>query len=58
MNEREFVKTYLKNLTARQEIIKGQLKSVMMEVEYNDIIIKNIEELLNREENKNENTTN
>lgn len=58
MNERSFIKSYVKNLAARQEIIKGQLKSVAMELEYNDIIIKNIEELLNREENRDENTTN
>lgn len=53
----ELILLYLKNLEARQSIIKNQFESITLEIEYNELLIKDIKALLETEGEQNEDTT-
>lgn len=50
IKKKEIIEAYLKNLKARQGIVEKQLESVFSELQYNKIIIQDIEEILNKKE--------
>lgn len=52
----ELILLYLKNLEARQSVIKNQFESIALEIEYNDLLIKDIKTLLETEGEQNEDT--
>lgn len=52
----ELILLYLKNLEARQSIIKNQFESITLEIEYNELLIKDIKALLETEGEQNEDT--
>lgn len=52
----ELILLYLKNLEARQSIIKNQFESIALEIEYNELLIKDIKALLETEGEQNEDT--
>ena len=55
-NKEELILLYLKNLEARQSVIKSELESITLEIEYNEMIIKDIKTLLEAEGEQNEDT--
>lgn len=55
-NKEELILLYLKNLEARQSVLKSELESVTLEIEYSEMIIKDIKTLLGTEGEQNEDT--